>query len=145
MTSLCAEAQAPSWLPSGRDWKYSSDSAALVFSDAAADPNLAFELHPKEIERHARIGRELFAFGALVVGEEDEAALAHSFEQNDAHVRHAIGRSGGETHGVDVTNLRGGRFREPLRELLDRIGRQIGAPQTMRDVIVTEGGDIERR
>lgn len=84
------------------------------------------EAQPTEGERRRRIDLEMFGLGARVVREELEPAVGHPLEQDVAGVWPTVAVDGGEDHGVRLDQFRLERTTEPLLELVDRIGIDIG-------------------
>src|SRR6185503_18852713 len=88
----------------------------------AGDEYLAPRLGvPQEGEGRVRIGRELSAFAALVVREEDEAAAVHALEQDGARRRAPRFVRGRERHCLGQGDSRGGGLSLPLPEERQRI------------------------
>src|ERR1051326_991380 len=76
------------------------------FRDIAHDTNLAFKVRPIEDQCAARIFSQLMAFATVVIGEENESAFVHAFQQNDARRRTTFFIGGGESHRIDVRRFR---------------------------------------
>jgi hypothetical protein len=93
--------------------------------DGALDADLPFERVPEEDQRGLRVGEQVVAFAAFVVGEEDEAAFIKRAEQDDAAVGHAVGRGGAERHGVGLVELGGDGRIHPFAEQVDGIGAEV--------------------
>ena len=78
---------------------------------------------PDEREGDVRIGRELSSLAAFVVGEEDESAVFHAFQQDGAGRGAAVGRDGGRNHGRRFVLAAMQGIVEPAGELLERVLR----------------------
>ena len=70
------------------------------FLGAAVDDQLAVEGAPEHDEGDVGVGGDVVAFAAVVVGEEDEAAVFDAFEQDHAVGGAAVGGDGGQGHGI---------------------------------------------
>src|SRR4029077_17259533 len=70
-----------------------------------ADAHLSVPFTPIKCESRVRIGFELSAFFAFVIREKHEALLIESLQQDDSDRWFSVAPGGGETHGVDITNL----------------------------------------
>src|SRR5207249_6835688 len=82
--------------------------------DGALDPHLPTRLRPVEEQRRARVLGELSALPALVVREEDEAALVDALQEHHPRRRGAVARRRRERHAISPALL------EPGLELLER-------------------------
>ena len=118
---------------------------ARSFFGCSIDADLLFHFHPIERERSVRIFFELPALFAGVIRVKNKTVLIETLQENDAHRRLSIRRSGGEGHRIRVANVSCDRGSKPTIELLNGIWIEIGAAQTFSDVLVTKTGDIERR
>ena len=96
------------------------------FLGAAVDDQLAVEGAPEHDEGDVGVGGDVVAFAAVVVGEEDEAAVLDAFEQDHAAGGAAVGGDGGEGHGVGQGEVGVDGFVDPAAGLLDRVRQQVG-------------------
>jgi hypothetical protein len=95
--------------------------------DAAFDANLTALRFPVEQQRGARVGRQLLALAALLVGVEHETPFVGAFQQNDARRWRAVRRGGRQGHGVGVFRLMCPRLGHPLVESGEWIGHERAA------------------
>ena len=95
-------------------------SASLRYT---LDVYLSLQLMPDEREGDVRIGRELPSLAAFVVGEEDESAVFHAFQQDGAGRGAAVGRDGGRNHGRRFVLAAMQGIVEPAGELLEMVLR----------------------
>ncbi len=112
------------------------------FFHPAADPDLALELRPENVQRRARVFFNLLSLVALVIREENEPALADRFQQDDPHEGDSVRGRGREAHRIHVADVGRRRFVEPFPKLLDRIRVEVRAAQSVRGGLVPEGGVI---
>lgn len=96
------------------------------FLGAAVDDQLAVEGAPEHDEGDVRVGGDVVAFAAVVVGEEDEAAVFDAFEQHHAAGGAAVGGDGGQGHGVGQGQLGVDGVVDPAAGLFHRVRQQIG-------------------
>ncbi len=110
--------------------------------DVAFDAHLALQRRPEEGHGRPRIGRQLLALGAFVVGEEGEAALVEALEQEDTAMRIAVGVDGGQGHGVGFDRQALGLHRvvEPLAEQAEGIARGVGLAEAIAGVLAAHIG-----
>ena len=87
------------------------------------DVYLSLQLMPDEREGDVGIGRELPSLAAFVVGEEDESAVFHAFQQDGAGRGAAVGRDGGRNHGRRFVLAAMQGIVEPAVELLEGVLR----------------------
>ena len=83
--------------------------------------HLPLELLPEEDEGCMRVCIQVISLCAIVVGEEDEAFIVHSFEQHYAGVRLILGIYGGKSHGVDFMNFCDLSLHKPFSEKGDGV------------------------
>ena len=76
---------------------------------------------PIEHQGGVGIRRQLASLAAFVIGEEQEAPLVHSFQQDHSRRRASRGRGGGEGHGIGLRYARPFDGAEPAAELLEGI------------------------
>ena len=95
-------------------------SASLRYT---LDVYLSLQLMPDEREGDVGIGRELPSLAAFVVGEEDESAVFHAFQQDGAGRGAAVGRDGGRNHGRRFVLAAMQGIVEPAGELFERVLR----------------------
>ena len=126
----------PDLAVAGREAKYSSLSAADAL-DRAAHADLAVQVEPGEDAGGPRVGDELAALGAVVVGVEHEAAVVDAAHEHEPGVGHAVGVGGRHDHCVglgaprpswrprtsDATARTGRRRRRRRRARPSRTGR----------------------
>lgn len=98
----------------------------VEFFGAAVDDQLAVEGAPEHDEGDVGVGGDVVAFAAVVVGEEDEAAVFDAFEQHHAAGGAAVGGDGGQGHGVGQGQLGVDGVVDPAAGLLDRVRQQVG-------------------
>jgi hypothetical protein len=115
---------------------------ARSFRDSAGDVDLPLERAPPERQRGARIGGELAAFLAFVVGEKREAAHVAHFQQHRARPRLAVASDRRERHRVWLHELLLRGLREPAVELHDRVGIELATAQSAPRVVLSEGGKL---
>ena len=96
------------------------------FLGAAVDDQLAVEGAPEHDEGDVGVGGDVVAFAAVVVGEEDEAAVFDAFEQHHAAGGAAVGGDGGQGHGVGQGQLGVDGVVDPLAGLFHRVRQQVG-------------------
>src|SRR5882724_6579017 len=92
------------------------------------DTHLALRGFPVKAERRLRMGQQLSALAALVVGVEDESAVIHALEQHHPQRGHAVRPDGGQRHRVRLVRLLVGCGLEPLVELLEGVALLVGHP-----------------
>jgi len=80
------------------------------------DTDLTFKLFPEKYQRGMRVGRQVPAFGTLVVREEYKTFFIQAFEQYNTGMRLMQIINGSEGHRIDLADLRGDRFLEPFSE-----------------------------
>jgi len=95
------------------------------FLGTAVDDQLAVEGAPEHDEGDVGVGGDVVAFAAVVVGEEDEAALFDAFEQHDAAGGAAVGGDGGQGHGVGQGQLGVDGVVDPAAGLFHRVRQQV--------------------
>ena len=105
MTELCADTQAPSWLPRGRVMKYD---------------HLPFQRQPGKEQRDIGVLRHLPRLAAFQIRVKHETALIITFQQHRARQRTRIRPGGGQAHGVWLDDPRVHRLLKPKRELIER-------------------------
>ena len=93
---------------------------------AAVDDQLAVEGAPEHDEGDVGVGGDVVAFSAVVVGEEDEAAVFDAFEQHHAVGGAAVGGDGGQGHGVGQGQLGVNGVVDPAAGLFHRVRQQVG-------------------
>jgi len=91
------------------------------FRDTPRDANLAIEFAPVKYQCCMRIRRQLPPLAALVIREEQKAALIHSLEQDHARRRAAAACGSRERHRVGLRQPGAFDSPEPAAELLNRI------------------------
>lgn len=95
------------------------------FLGAAADDQLSVEGAPEHDEGDVGVGGDVVAFAAVVVGEEDEAAVFDAFEQHHAAGGAAVGGDGGQGHGVGQGQLGVDGVVDPAAGLFHRVRQQV--------------------
>ena len=95
------------------------------FLGAAVDDQLAVEGAPEHDEGDVGVSGDVVAFAAVVVGEEDEAAVFDAFEQHHAAGGAAVGGDGGQGHGVGQRQLGVDGVVDPLAGLFHRVRQQV--------------------
>lgn len=110
------------------------------FFGFAADDDLSFEVEPREEEGDIGILGNVVGFAAMVVGEEDEAALVEGFEEDGAGEDEAGGIGSGEDHGVGLDDVGGAGFVEPASEEDERGRREVFAAESSATVVAAHGG-----
>ena len=95
------------------------------FFGAAVDDQLAVEGAPEHDEGDVGVGGDVVAFAAVVVGEEDEAAVFDAFEQHHAAGGAAVGGDGGQGHGVGQGQLGVDGVVDPAAGLFHRVRQQV--------------------
>ena len=93
-TWLWGDATALSWLPAAGSPRTRGLLRRRAFG-VPFDPHLATERVPIKEHRRSRVGLELAALAALVVGVEREPSLVVLLEQHHAHGWHALDRARG--------------------------------------------------
>lgn len=91
-----------------------------------------------EQQRRARVGQQVHALAAFVIGEECEAVGIHALEQHDARGRLAVGAHGGQRHGVWLGQLGLHGFVEPRLELANRVGSDVGFGKRAQHVVAAQ-------
>src|SRR5579875_1278879 len=89
------------------------------------DPYLPFESGPVEQERRPTRPFEIARFGALVVGEKDEAAFVVAAQQDHPDGGRPLGRGRRQRHRVGLEDPRRDGRLEPDPELGDRIAQDL--------------------
>ena len=110
-------------------------------TDSPGDPNLPLQLRPIEHQGGAGIELQLYSLLTSVVGEEHEAALVRSLEQDHPDRGSAFPGRGGQGHRIRLHDLRLARLGKPALELGDGIGAHVGFVETRASVVATEIGD----
>ena len=95
------------------------------FLGAAVDDQLAVEGAPEHDEGDVGVGGDVVAFAAVVVGEEDEAAVFDAFKQHHAAGGAAVGGDGGQGHGVGQGQLGVDGVVDPAAGLFHRVRQQV--------------------
>lgn len=95
------------------------------FFGAAVDDQLAVEGAPEHDEGDVGVGGDIVAFAAVVVGEEDEAAVLDAFEQHHAAGGAAVGGDGGQGHGIGQGQLGVDGVVDPAAGLFHRVRQQV--------------------
>lgn len=90
------------------------------------------------------VGGQLSTFAAAVVGEEDEADVAHAPQQNGPGRRAPVGRGGGDDHGVGLVDGGPAPGRVPGVELRNRVGVDVALGQPDATVLLPELGQVHR-
>jgi hypothetical protein len=111
------------------------------FLDPAFDAHLALELDPVEQQRRVRMGGEVAALAAFVIGKEDEPAFVDTLDEHDSGRRPAVRADGGERHRVGLGELGGERLLEPAIELCERVGGGIGFIERSTRIVDAEIGE----
>src|SRR5262249_37182396 len=96
--------------------------------DAPLHPHLPTERRPVEEERSLRVCLDLTPFPRGGVRVKGEPTLVEALEQHHSHRGRTAGSRGRERHCLRHLD-RGCRLGEPVPELLERIGGEIGAPK----------------
>ena len=95
-------------------------------ANAALDPDLPLELPPVEEKGRA--------------GVKDKAPLVKALQQHDAGGGTAVGRGGGDRHGVRFVEARGQGLIKPPAELLDGVGVDVRPAQARTGVLRAKVG-----
>ena len=103
----------------------------------ALDDDLPLQGEPGKYERSVRVGRELAALAALVIGEEDKTAAVDALEQRRAGRRTPVLGGGGNRHGVWLDHLGTLSLLKPFLELAEGVARQILLEESGQGVIFT--------
>src|SRR4030095_6484773 len=98
----------------------------------SSNANLTLQLHPVNDKGGPRIGRQLTAFAALIVGKKNETVLIETLQENDANRWSAIGCGSSEADRVCIRQRGINGRRKPGRELLNRILMHIWRTQFPR-------------
>jgi hypothetical protein len=89
-----------------------------------------------------RVRLEFATLAAPVVGVEDEAVFVEALEEDYAGRRAAVGRRGGEGHGVGFVEVRGERLPEPPAKLFYGVRVAVGLFEPGSGVLFAEAGDV---
>ena len=81
--------------------------------DRPLGAQLALQDRPPQRERGDRVGVELAALAAAVVGEEADPSLVDAADEHEPHRRAAVGRRGRERPALGLGHASGGRLLEP--------------------------------
>jgi hypothetical protein len=110
----------------------------------ALDAHLPLELLPEKNQRRRRVRREVMALAALVVGEEDQAALVGALQQADARRGPAVGVDRRHGHRRRLEHLRAERLLHPRVELPERVGVHGALVERFAGVLVAQLGEGDR-
>ncbi|MNN44493.1 hypothetical protein D3C81_1587860 [compost metagenome] len=112
------------------------------FLHHSLDTHLALQGRPEEGHRGTRIAEQLLALGAVVVGEEGEAAGIQCLEQQHATMRLPPGIDRGQGHGIGFHRQLLGlhRLGEPAVEQRERLQRRQLLGQTVPGIIAAHVG-----
>ncbi|MNZ74546.1 hypothetical protein D3C78_929970 [compost metagenome] len=106
------------------------------------DAHLALQARPEEGHGRARIGQQLLALGAVVVGEEGEAALVQRLEQQHPAMGLPLCIDRGQGHGIGFHRRLLGlhRLGKPAMEQGERLQRGLLFGQAIPGVIAAHVG-----
>jgi len=113
------------------------------FRHASGDADLAVYGVPIEHQGGVRIRGQFARFAAVVIGEEEEAAGIHSFEQDHARGRASAGSARGEGHGVGFGHACPLDGAEPAAELLKGIWVEGALRKTLQISVYALSGKLE--
>ena len=109
--------------------------------DPPFDTHLTLQIRPPESHGRHRVGQQLLALGALVVGEEHEALLIEALEQQGTQMRLAVAVHRGQHHGVGFGGFHLHRLTEPQPEQAVRVIRCLAFDQSVAGVVAAHIGD----